>query len=426
MWALPYLVLPRVHEPDNGWRDVVNTDSSPLRAFRDADQSTGITALLPDAFPYELPKAVAQYWHARQVVDAVSARIQAPDPLETLTETQAKAEVVVLVIGESSTRNAWHWFNADAPRTTPKLEARVANGDSLWGYTQTLAQTTSTRQAVPSMLTSQPLVWPSGQANPGATRSIVSVAAQAGYATAWFSNQAAIGEHDGIIASYAKEAAATAFLNPSGFAQQGSLDGILLPAFRRYLSENARAFIVLHTLGSHFNYAHRYPSGFGPFPVSKNGREAYFNSVAYTDWLLDQLMDILASDGRKAVLVYSSDHGEAVPGGACNAESASRTTRDAYEIPALVWLSGTYAHAYPVISRQLQANQSEPYTPAAVHQTLLDLMRADTNQRVVNDRVQSFARSPSSSGRNGAGQEADWAAKLKSAVEKNPCFRSLQ
>lgn len=422
MLALPYIVLPRMHEPDMGWMAVVAKDSEPLQAFADADQSGGIMAHLPEAFPYELPKAVVHYLQARRVVEAMHAQLQSPDPNYTLAEVSPQADVIVLVVGESSTRNAWHLFNPKAPPTTPNLEARAQKGEYIWGYAKTLAQTTSTRQAVPSMLTAQPLVWPSGKANSRATRSIISVAAQAGYATAWFSNQTAIGKHDGIIASYAREAASVAFLNPSGFTEQGSFDAVLLPALRRYLAENTRAFVVLHTLGSHFNYSHRVPTGFGLYPQASNEREAYFNSVAYTDWLLDQAIETLTRDGRRAVLVYISDHGETVPSGVCNTGSANRTTRDAYEVPALVWLSNAYAQAHPTIVEKLSANRSEPYTVAAVHQTLLDLMRADTAMPLPDPHVQSFVRPAFQSNINKQKDIPVWTKKLEEAFARNPCF----
>ncbi|MEG3061851.1 MAG: phosphoethanolamine transferase [Comamonas sp.] len=432
MLALPYVVLPNSTAVAES-RAMLATTPQPSRSdsanlwhrFNQADQRIGDGLHLPEAFPYELPWAVAQYWQGRRVIDAVRAHLHPPAPGYTLAGTPPQAEVVVLVIGESSTRNAWHWFNPQAPATTPFLEGRVAGGEHLFGFNRTLAQTTSTRQAVPSMLTVQPLVWPDGSPNPQATHSIVSVAAQAGYATAWFSNQAAVGKHDGIITSYAQEAAATAFLNPSGFADQGSLDEVLLPALRRHLADNARAFVVLHTLGSHFNYQHRYPSSFGPYPHSSSAREAYFNSVAYTDKVLDQIIDTLARDNRRAVLVYASDHGEAVPGGACKADSANRNTHEAYEVPTLVWLSGAYAQAYPAIAEQLRAHQSHPYTVAAVHQTLLDLMRADVQTPAPDRATLSFVRPSRHLDTNGHELASEWTDKFEKAMARNPCFMNL-
>lgn len=433
MLALPYVVVPNwatmgesramlATTPQTSHSDAANL----LHSFSQADQPVGNAFYLPGAFPYELPWAVAQYLQARRVVEAVRANLRPPVSGYTLAGISPHAEVAVLVIGESSTRNAWRWFNPAAPATTPLLEGRAARGEHVFGFARTLAQTTSTRQAVPSMLTAQPLVWPDGSPNPQATHSIVAVAAQAGYSTGWFSNQAAVGKHDGIIASYAQEAAAIAFLNPSGFVDQGSLDEVLVPALRRFLAENARAFVVLHTLGSHFNYQHRYPRGFGPYPHSSSAREAYFNSVAYTDKVLDQIIGVLDRDGRRSVLVYAADHGEAVPGGACKSASANRNTREAYEVPALVWLSSTYAQAHPAMAEGLRTHQDHPYTVAAVHQTLLDLMRGDTQAPVPDAATQSFARPSRHRDSSGREQASAWTEEFEKAVANNPCFMMLK
>ena len=411
MLALPYIVLP------NATNDSVKTPAAtefahPLHQFNQSDISIGSSIYLPQAFPYELPWAIAQYIQAKRVVDAVRARLPEAAQVFSLQGYAPAADVVVLVIGESSTRNAWHVFNAQAPATTVKLEQRLARGEALFVFGKTLAQTTATRLAVPSIVGQQPLVWPDGTPNPQATKSVVSVAEQAGYATGWFSNQTAIGKHDGIIASYAGEAQTVAFLNPSSFGDQGSYDEILLPAVRRQLGKHGKIFLVLHTMGSHFNYLHRYPAGFGPFPDTSSDREAYFNSVAYTDHLLNQVIELLTTDERRAVLLYVSDHGETVPQGVCNAGSANRYSRDAYEIPALVWLSQSYAQQQPDIARQLAANQQQYFQASAAPQTLLDLMRGD-NQAELPQDTQSFARSQQGT--------PDWAKSFERIVERRPC-----
>lgn len=378
------------------------------------------TLRLSEAFPYELPWSIVQYWQDRTAVNAARHKLRPPASVYTLGGLAPQAEIVVLVIGESSTRNAWHFFNPSAPATTPFIEDRVARGEHLFGYSQTFAQTTSTRQAVPSMLSAQPLLWPDGTPNLAPTYSIVWAATQAGYATAWFSNQAAVGKHDGIIASYADEAEAVAFLNTSGFTDQGNLDEVLLPALRRHLSQKRRAFIVLHTMGSHFQYEHRYPRGFGPYPASRNARDAYFNSVAYTDEILDKVMETLSRDGRKSALLYVSDHGETIPGGdLCQAGSGNRNSVEAYEVPAFVWLSNSYASSHPEIVERLRANRNNPYTVAAVHQTLIDLMRGDI--LTTSADALSFAQLPTPQQRTGE-SVFKWVEKIKSASEKNPCF----
>ncbi|MBK8336148.1 MAG: phosphoethanolamine transferase [Sterolibacteriaceae bacterium] len=351
-----------------------NAARQSIDPFEEGDRQIGSDAELPRAFPYELPWAAAQYWQARSVVDVAVAGLRAMPAGQTLPVSVGPPDTVVLVIGESSSRNAWHLFNPDQAETTPRLDARMAKGDALFAFTNVVAQSTSTRQAVPSMLTPQPLLWPDGKPNPQATRSIISLASRAGYATSWFSNQAAVGRFDGVIAAYADEADTRAFLNPSSYFQQGSYDEVLLPAVQRYVASHPKAFIVLHTMGSHFRFDHRYPPGFGLFPGHQGIKQTYRNSVAYTDALLDQIIDILAGDGRSAVMVYASDHGQGLTDEQCNKTTINRVTIDSYEVPALVWLSPAYVAAHPAASKLLRSNAKLPYTTAAIHQTLKDLM----------------------------------------------------
>ncbi len=86
----------------------------------------------------------------------------------------------------------------------------------------------------------------------------------------------------------------------------GALDEQLLPALRRELARSGTArFIGLHITGSHWEYAHRYPSHFQRFgsahelstsslfspSQSRETRDAYDNSTLYTDWFLEQVIE---------------------------------------------------------------------------------------------------------------------------------------
>jgi len=205
MLILPYLVLPE--STPNITNSAITEDySNPLHQLNAGDARIGNSLYLPEAFPYELPWAIAQYVQAKRVVDAIRSQLPPVTEAYSMHDHPTAVDVVVLVIGESSTRNAWHLFNPQAPATTPKLEARIASGEALFAFSRTLAQTTATRLAVPSIVSQQPLVWPDGTPNSAARQSMISVAIQAGYVTGWFSNQTAVGKHDGIIASYAGEA----------------------------------------------------------------------------------------------------------------------------------------------------------------------------------------------------------------------------
>lgn len=347
--------------------------------FKEADRDIGPEAALPRAFPYELPWAVAQYWTAKQVIATAHFGLGSSPESEAMVVNAKSPDVVVLVIGESSSRKAWRLFNPGRPPTTPLMEARVAKGAGLYPLSNVVAQSTATRQSVPSMLTSQPLLWPDGSPNPQATRSIVSLASKAGYSSAWFSNQAAIGRYDGLIATYADEADTTAFLNPASFFQQGTYDEVLLPPLQRHLAKHAKSFVVLHTMGSHFRFDQRYPPESSLFPDRPTLEQTYLNSIAYTDVVLDQVITTLERDGRSAVMLYVSDHGQGVPDAECRKTDINRVTAESYEVPAVVWLSPAYERAHPEVPVTLRKNAQSAYTTAAVHQTLKDLVAGRPN-----------------------------------------------
>ena len=70
----------------------------------------------------------------------------------------------------------------------------------------------------------------------------------------------------------------------------------------------------------------------------------------------------------------------------------------------LLSVSSSYAQAYPAIAEGLRAHQDHPYTVAAVHQTLLDLMRGEAPAPVPDATTQSFARPARHSDANGREQ----------------------
>lgn len=104
-----------------------------------------------------------------------------------------------------------------------------------------------------------------------------------------------------------------------------ALDGMLLPEVKASLARRAsgRHMIVLHLKGSHFEYSKRYPREFARWQPECSDVDvrcsrqtlvnAYDNSMLYTDHVLTELTRML--EGRKALMVYTSDHGESIGDG---------------------------------------------------------------------------------------------------------------
>ena len=389
-----------------------------LQDFSDADLDVGGDGDLPLAFPYELPWAIGQYKKSRSIVDFARAEMKNIEGINFLKISDISPDIFILVIGESSSRKNWKLFNQEELNTTPKLIERLKNDEGLFIFKNVVAQSISTRQAVPSMLTDQPLIWPNGEPNKNATNSIVSLASKSGYVTAWLSNQAAIGRFDGVIAAYADEADTKAFLNPSSFSAQGTYDEVLIPSLMRQIENNKKSFVVMHTLGSHFKFTHRYPNNFDYFEPKGEELSEYKNSILYTDYFLENIIKNLIKINKSIALIYVSDHGQGLPDKKCDISEMNRFTVDSYEVPALVWLSEEYMRKNKEKINKLKENSETPYTNSAIFQTMIDLISEDFYE----SERQSFLKArPNSSEQMVVGTDQKWLNFTK-VKKSNSCF----
>ena len=141
--------------------------------------------------------------------------------------------------------------------------------------------------------------------------------------------------------------------------EDASYDAILLKGLKQRIetSEKDKVLIVLHTSTNHGpNYTRKYPKEFEYFkPVARNVEEseknvgllvnAYDNSIRYTDFLLDSLINMLRTlEDRHCAMIYISDHGESL--GENNlfmhGVPMKLAPKVQYEIPFLVWLSDAF------------------------------------------------------------------------------------
>ena len=133
-------------------------------------------------------------------------------------------------------------------------------------------------------------------------------------------------------------------------------DGILFAGLRERIASSPKnkVLIVVHTSTSHGpKYADKYPKAFEVYkPVATNVEEgeknigrlvnAYDNTIRYTDFLLDSLINTLRSmhDWRTA-MIFVSDHGESLGenGMFMHGLPMRLAPKFQYEIPFLVWTS---------------------------------------------------------------------------------------
>lgn len=293
------------------------------------------------------------------------------------THDKDDEEVYVLVIGETSRAIDWELFGYGRP-TNPGLSKRAG----VIAFPRAISQSNTTHKCVPMMLThTTPLTFDSIMYR----KSVISAFNEAGYKTAVYSNQA---KNHSYTQYFSEEADETEYL-------EGDLhyDQNLVSLLKDNLDRNpgGKHFIILHTYGSHFNYNERYPdslSYFKPDDASQaNIRHrdqllnAYDNAIRYTDGVLDNIISTLDSKGIKAVMIYTSDHGEDIFDDDRERFLHASPVPTYYQlhVPMLVWTSPEYDEAFPQMREYLRANKDMYVAPSqAVFHTLLDMSGIDT------------------------------------------------
>ncbi len=334
-------------------------------------------------YPLDLPLSARQLWQSAVRVSELRGSL-AEYRFDAVQHTDAPLDVVVMVVGESSRADRWGLFGYARP-TTPKLSSQP----NLIPFSDMVALSIATRSSVPSIVARHPFMQPTGQvAQRNVEPSIARAFAEVGYKTFWLSNQATSGFFESPIAFYAADAQTTTFFNPSSYSARGAFDDVLIPPLKTALQTPGKVFVVLHTMGSHFNYAFRYPPEFDRFKPSTSGAEvnpgaswdlgertnnAYDNSILYTDHVLSGVIDAVQQTGRRAVVAYVSDHGEDVYEKGCVSPGISRMSRHAYEVPGFIWFSPTAAESHRPQFEALQARSHDRLRSNVFFQTLVDL-----------------------------------------------------
>ncbi|MDE6276568.1 MAG: lipid A phosphoethanolamine transferase [Muribaculaceae bacterium] len=301
-------------------------------------------------------------------------------------------QVVVMVVGETS--RAGHWSLGGYERkTTPRLEAR----DHLVFFPRTLSESNTTHKSVPLMLSH--LTAEEFGDSAYVAGSVVDAFHEAGYATAWISNQA---HNHSLIDFYSSRADDTDYLCDAHPVDDDIIyDTALAPRLKMFIDSqepSRKLFIVVHTYGSHFNYKERYAQEDAMFhpdnsvAASRSNREelinAYDNSILATDKALDALIEVLEESGRPSVMVYAADHGEDIFDDSRDRflHASPNPTYYQIHVPMFVWMTDGFASTHPRERRALEENSGKNVSSSeSVFHTLVSL--ADLRLPVYNSAL---------------------------------------
>lgn len=312
------------------------------------------------------------------------AKTSADFRYESVKQARAeeKREVYVLVVGETSRAMEWSLYGYERP-TTPRMETT----EGLVYFRDVVTQSNNTHKSVPIILSpacaeDYDVIY--------RTKSIVSAFKEAGFRTLVIANQKLT---TSMINSYYHEADKLINLNdiPTGSILTSHYDGEIIPFLKEELEQTSgNLFVVLHTYGSHFNYHERYPASFRLFTPDKalgisaayreQLRNAYDNSIAYTDEVLGQVVDLLRRQGDCSAMLYLSDHGEDIFDDARGRYLHASPIPTYYQlhIPYLIWFSKAYQEAFPQKYATTKAHEHTPASTNTVFHTMLDLASVQT------------------------------------------------
>ncbi|MBI3523938.1 MAG: sulfatase-like hydrolase/transferase [Betaproteobacteria bacterium] len=260
---------------------------------------------------------------------------------------------VILVIGESERADTFNPLLR--PDLTKALTKQLVSGRMVW-LSDVCAGATLTVYSVSPLVTG---VKPEDEPGNANTRpSGLAYFKQAGFTTAWISNQDSgiFGENGWDVAEFPLRSST---LKP---------DEVMLPAIQRFLRGSTLSAAVVHMLGSHFDYENRYPENAAV--ISTDGlsglaleRAQYANSVAYSGQVLARIVAMLEDERRPAVMIFTSDHGENLKDDSRGLwRHAGSVTVSSVEIkvPAFVAWNQAYADVNSQALAVLKTNAGQP------------------------------------------------------------------
>lgn len=206
---------------------------------------------------------------------------------------------------------------------------------------------------------------------------LLDIAKKAGYKTYWFSNQGTISDADTPITLVAQTADHTKWIEDDlANSTHVRYDGDLLP-YLKEINPNENNFVVIHIMGSHDNYANRYPPEFARWSsnVTRDAVQEYSNSLAYTDWVLEQIYQYGKEHLNMQAMLYFSDHG-AAPKSIRRPDGASFA---ALRIPMFLYLSDEYMQLYPATTSALRAHQDSYFTNDLIYEMICGILNIQSN-----------------------------------------------
>ena len=299
-----------------------------------------------------------------------------PIPITPIVRSQIpkEREIYVLVIGEAARFDYWY-------EVSQKMQSSLLREPNLKIFSKAISQANFTSLSLPLLLTgtstidqanSHP-IWPQ-------------IAKAAGCTTGWITNSTEPYDYAYDNDFYD--------LNMDRYAMAGLssvvYDEVLIPEVQRAIQQGPQKLcLVVHLIGSHFDYRERYRSDLALFPVDKksyrdfssDGHDdafvnAYKNSLIETNYVLENLIKTLKAESGIVFLLYTSDHAESFNDDNDHMyfHGNLRPKSVEFEVPFFIWANDTFKKTYPEKWQAVLDNQDRRITNQQILPTMMDLL----------------------------------------------------
>lgn len=283
---------------------------------------------------------------------------------------QHQREIYVMIIGEASRAASWQLYGYHRD-TNPELSKM--QGIAL--FRNVLTQSNTTHKSVPMILSS---IHTSQHDEIYRRKGLPQLFNEAGFTTYFISNQSPQGA---MIDNLALDSQHVVYIDSPRYDMQ------MVDAVRKALKEDHsdKILFILHSYGSHFSYHQRYPRRYATFlpddDVAINPRHideirnAYDNSIVYTDHVIAEMIRTLASTEACTALFYCADHGEDLYDKCDERFLHASPTVTYYQlhVASLAWFSPEYGRLFPEKVRAAHENCFAPATSYSVFHTVADM-----------------------------------------------------
>ncbi|MEP7126695.1 MAG: sulfatase-like hydrolase/transferase [Byssovorax sp.] len=281
------------------------------------------------------------------------------DALTATTHIADDAPSIVFLLGESLRRDAVCGARSSTCLASPRVDeaaplrlgfSRAFSIASCTELVSTALWTGLPITASPSLLARAPLVWDYARAR--------------GYRTAYLTSQNLLYQQGDLFlqTSAIDRLREARDRQVDARVDEGSADDDLAGEALDFLEAGGPALVVVHRSNTHTPY--RQTPGFTPFPVDGDdaARHRYRNSLVHDDALVGDLIARLrrGARGRRAIVIASSDHGEA-------------------------WGEhGSYTHSFDLYAEQIDVPLWIDAPPDTLPREVLDRLRDDGPVRPVS------------------------------------------